>query len=91
LVTTVNDQNFPIPQFNNQKFSTTQVGNRNFSGINKKKIQLLDQWSLLIKQLKIFREFPMVLGILKFLIVNYGDKKLMTKTFWLLIMVTESW
>jgi hypothetical protein len=30
-------------------------------------------------------------GILKFWIVDYGDQKLVTKKFWLLIMVTKSW
>jgi hypothetical protein len=31
----------------------------------------------------------MFLGILKILIVNYGDQKLVTKKFWLLTMVTK--
>jgi hypothetical protein len=81
FVTTINDQNFPIPQFNNQKFSDTQVDSQNFLGINKLFFQLLDQWSLLIRQLKNFGELPMFLGILNFLIVDYGDKKLVTKKF----------
>jgi hypothetical protein len=35
-VTIVNDQNFPIAQFGDQKFSITQVNNYFFLGINKK-------------------------------------------------------
>jgi hypothetical protein len=44
----------------------------------------------MIRQLRIFKELPMFLGILKNLIVDCGDKKLMTKKFWLLTMVIKT-
>jgi hypothetical protein len=62
-----------------------------FLGINKFFCQSLDQWSLLIKQLKFFGELPMFSVILKKLIVICGDQKLVTKKFWLSTMVSESW
>jgi hypothetical protein len=82
---------FQLPNLVTKSFQSPRLITIFFWASTKKMIQSLDQWSLLIKQLRISRELPMFPGILKFWIVDYGDQKLVTKKFWLLIMVTKSW
>jgi hypothetical protein len=81
---------FQLPNLVTKSFLSPKLAIKIF-GHQQFFFQSLDQWSLLIKQLKFFRQLPMFSVILKNLIVICGDQKLVTKKFWLSTMVTESW